>query len=243
MEARSYFRFITLMFFSSLLFISIGCKKDDGDGDDVLKDIDGNTYRSVTINDQVWMQENLRTTKFNDGSSIDLVTGKTEWTNLKEPGYCWYNNDESVHKQPFGALYNYYSVATGKLCPTGWRIPSTDDFKRLELYLDMDPIEADNLGWRGTGLNIGGQLKSTEEAYWIPPNNGATNETGFSARGSGGRSLLGEFIYLKQYGYLWTSTVVDNEFAVMRGFGSAQRTIFKSHYQKEYGFPVRCIKN
>ncbi len=71
-----------------------------------IVDIDGNYYNIVTIGSQTWMQENLKTTKYNDGTAIPLVTDPTTWINLTTPGYCWYNNDTATYKSTYGALYN-----------------------------------------------------------------------------------------------------------------------------------------
>ena len=86
-----------------LLIISSGCKKNDEEPL-VIKDGDGNVYTSVTIGNQVWLKQNLKTTKFNDETTIPLVTGNTDWNSLSAPGYCWYNNDEATYKSDYGAL-------------------------------------------------------------------------------------------------------------------------------------------
>jgi hypothetical protein len=90
---------------------------------DSLTDIDGNVYKTLKIGAQTWMKENLRTTKFNDGHVIPLVEAGSVWIKLKQPAYCWYNND-TIHKNLYGTLYNWYAIETGKLCPLGWHIPS-----------------------------------------------------------------------------------------------------------------------
>jgi hypothetical protein len=90
---------------------------------ETVTDIDGNTYHTIKNGKQTWMTENLRTTRLNDGSKIPLVTNNLIWMDLKQPAYCWYNNNENKNKG-FGALYNWYTVETGKLCPVGWHVPS-----------------------------------------------------------------------------------------------------------------------
>jgi len=99
-----------------------------------ITDIDGNYYTTVTIGTQVWMVENLKTTKYNDGTGIPLVTDNTVWCNLSTPGYCWYNNDETTYKNPYGALYNWHTVHTGKLCPSGWHVPTDSEWITLTSY-------------------------------------------------------------------------------------------------------------
>jgi hypothetical protein len=97
-------------------------------------DIDGNTYPTIGIGGQRWTAEDLKTTKFNDGTSIPLVPDSSQWISLTTPGYCWYNND-STYKKTYGALYNGYSIQTGKLCPTGWHIPTIKEWFTLAYYL------------------------------------------------------------------------------------------------------------
>ena len=96
-----------------------------------VSDIDGNLYKTIQIGSQIWMAENLKTTKFNDGADIPLVESNSEWSGLFVPGYCYYNIDPGSYKQIYGALYNWYAVNTGKLCPDGWRVPSSEDIEIL----------------------------------------------------------------------------------------------------------------
>jgi hypothetical protein len=84
-------------------------------------------YKTVKIGTQAWMAENLIATTFNDGSAIPLVSGSPEWFALISPGYCWYGNDLLSYKDSYGALYNGYAVQTGKLCPSGWHVPTIDE--------------------------------------------------------------------------------------------------------------------
>src|SRR4030043_1071771 len=102
-----------------------------------ISDADGNTYATVTIGSQIWMKENLKTTRLNSGTSIPLVTDNTGWANSITPVYCWYNNNESTYKNIYGALYNWYTVTTGNLCPLGWHVPTDGDWKILEMHLGM----------------------------------------------------------------------------------------------------------
>jgi uncharacterized protein (TIGR02145 family) len=144
------------------------CEKDDE-----ITDKDDNTYTAVTIGTQVWIIENLKTTKYNDGTTIPNITDNEVWANLTTPGYCWYDNDASTFKAIYGALYNWYAVNTGKLCPLGWHIPTRDDYTTLMLFLDTDGTWDNN--------DAGGKLKETGTIHWLSPNIGATNESGFTA--------------------------------------------------------------
>jgi hypothetical protein len=91
---------------------------------DMVTDVDGNEYKTMKIRDQIWMTENLKTTRFNDGTPIPLVDNILKWQQIQLPAFCWYNNDEKTNKKSMGALYNWYAVETGKLCPIGWHVPS-----------------------------------------------------------------------------------------------------------------------
>ena len=99
-----------------------------------LEDIDGNQYDVVKIGNQAWMSENLKTTKYNDGSEIPLVTDGTTWSNLTTPAFCWYI-DDAAYADTYGAYYNWYTIEAGNLCPTDWHIPTDADWSIMENYL------------------------------------------------------------------------------------------------------------
>jgi len=109
-----------------------------------LKDIDGNSYKTVTIGSQVWMAENLKTTKYNDGTSIPMIPENNAWTGLTSPAFSWYNNDSTENKKTYGALYNWYTVNTNKLCPTGWHVPADAEWMTLTTYLKDLEMQAVN---------------------------------------------------------------------------------------------------
>ena len=136
-----------------------------------VSDADGNFYKIVTIGTQTWMAENLKTTKYNDGTDIPYVTDYSTWLGLKTGAYCWPKNDFN-NKDIYGGLYNWYTISTGKLCPKGWHIPSYEEWTTLIDYLG------------GEGV-AGGKMKTTGTTYWATPNRGATNLSGFSALPSG----------------------------------------------------------
>jgi len=94
-----------------------------------VKDADGNEYKTITIGNQVWMAENLRTTRYADGSAIPQVAGDEAWATSSSPAFCWYQNDSAANAARYGALYNWYAVdaaANGNtsICSPGWRIPT-----------------------------------------------------------------------------------------------------------------------
>lgn len=193
------------------------------------KDVDGNIYNTVTIGTQVWMTENLKVTRFNDGSAIPLVTDNTEWSNLLSPGYCWYKND-TAFAHTYGALYNWYTVDVGKLCPAGWHIPKDQEWTTLTTYLGGENI-------------AGGKLKEAGTDYWYNPNTGATNETGFSALPGGYRDLKGEFYYMGYYGYWWSTSAIGSANAWSRYIPYNTCTVEKFPNDKKSGFSVRCVRD
>lgn len=145
-----------------------------------VSDIDGNIYKTIQIGAQAWMAENLKTTKFNDGSPIPYIADATDWSQLSAPGYCWYNNDAESFKTVIGALYNWYTTDVagngGKnVCPSGWHVPTDPEWTILTDYLG--------------GLSVaGGKLKESGISHWQSPNINASNESGFTAIPGGYRS-------------------------------------------------------
>jgi uncharacterized protein (TIGR02145 family) len=206
-----------------------------------VTDIDGNIYNVVRIGKQLWMKENLKTIKYNDATTIPLVTDNTAWSNLTTPGYCLYDNDAPTYKDTYGILYNWYAASTTNLCPTGWHVPSDDEWKELERFLGMSHAEADNYGLRGT--DEGGKLKETSTAYWMSPNTGATNESNFSALGAGFRNDDGEFGNIFIWGDWWSASMGSTTTAWARTLHYDDAKVYRGNYYKKLGFSVRCIKN
>lgn len=220
-----------LVFLAALLFIVSSCKKND---EETITDADGNLYTSVTIGTQVWMVENLKTTRFNDGTDIPLITENTQWPNASSPAYCWYDNNIS-NKEPFGALYNWHSVNTGKLCPAGWHVPTQNDWEELIDFLGGDVVAGGKLKTPGT---IEGG-----DGIWYQPNVDATNETGFTAVPGGMRSA--DFFDINYGGVWWTSTEYSPERAFYYYINNYNAEIGDSDTggTKNSGFSVRCMKD
>ncbi len=206
-----------------MLFLLSACHKNS------VKDVDGNVYKTVTIGKQVWMAENLKTTKLNDGSGIPLVTEYDSWLKMKFPAYCWYENDSS-NKYEWGAFYNWYTVNTNKLCPTGWHVPTYEDWQTLK----------NNSKLPG---NAGGELKEAGTSHWKTPNTGANNSSGFDALPGGYRSYNGTFNYIRIAGYWWSSSKASDEHVYFMNlqYKSGLMNIYYS--EKQNGFCVRCLKN
>ncbi len=202
-----------------------------------ISDIEGNIYKTVVIGTQLWMAENLKTTRFNDNLPIPLITDDIIWSNLIDPAYCWVLNDIS-YKDLYGAMYNWYTVETGKLCPAGWHVPSDNEFIALELYLGMPPDQTDLWEWRGT--NEGTQMKS--QVGWDGGGNG-TNTSGFSALPGGYRfARNGSFNNIGDITYWWSSTEIDSE-SFYRRLDSSNNGIFRGATSRKGGKYIRCLKN
>ncbi len=180
-------------------------------------------YLTVKINNLIWMANDLRTIQYNDGSFI------TEGPNVASltPAFCWYNNAQNA---VYGALYNWYAVNTGKLCPTGWRVPS--DFEWIELAVSLG------------GENVtGGKLKETGTTNWINPNYAATDEVGFTALPAG--RYEGSFRNRGYAGSWWTSTEIPGgSFAYYRSIYNEMASVIKIYYESRSNyFSVRCVKD
>lgn len=197
-----------------------------------LSDIDGNIYNTIVIGTQVWMTVNLKTTKYSDNTVIPMVTDNILWGSLTTPAYCWYKNDQNFNKNNYGALYNWYSVTTGKLCPVGWHVPSETEWRILTDYLGGESIAS-------------GRLKETGLAHWISPNSGASNEFGFTARPGGYRTGLssGTFRTLGFYGWWWASTEENSISARVRLLAYDASEVASGTGIKKNGYSVRCIKD
>jgi uncharacterized protein (TIGR02145 family) len=223
-----------------VLIFTSGCKKDNPEityGS--MTDQAGNVYKTVEIGTQTWMAENLKTTKFNDNSSIPNVTGNSAWSNLTTPGYCWYNNDEATNKPLYGALYNWYAAKTGKLCPTGWHVPTDTEFKTLEMSLGMTQSQADVTLWRGT--NEGDQMKST--TGWKTGENG-TNTSGFSALPGGYRyHQNGVFNNIGELGYWWCFNESAPTLGYYRRLDGNNDGVYRDGTLKAAGKYIRCVKD
>ncbi len=210
-----------------------------------IADVDGNTYNTVLIGTQVWMAENLKTTKYNDNTGIPLITADGAWAATTTDAYCWYANVETTNKPLYGAIYNWFAVNTGKLCPVGWHVPSEVEYQTLEQFLGMDPSELSLYEWRGT--DQGAQMKST--TGWAAGMNG-TNKSGWSAL-PGGYRYGGSGVYndAGNLSYWWTATAdpVNAFYRRLDGVdpvtGLAQNQVYRSGVIKQGGKYVRCIKN
>lgn len=216
-----------------------------------VTDIDGNVYNTVEIGTQVWMQENLKTTHYQNGKAIPLVTDAFEWGTINTPAYCNFNNNQSI-ANIYGRMYNWYAVDdTNKLCPAGWHVPSHNEWTILERAICTSstcvtdfPFDTAR-GWAGT--DEGDKLKEAGEAHWSAGNTG-TNTSGFTALPGGYRNTY-EFRELGNDGYWWTST--ENPFKGRSDGWAFSRHLFVVDDQIDrldqtfmrWGFSVRCVRD
>lgn len=232
-----------------ILLYSAGCKKDDNYDPTTrgkVTDIDGNVYNTDTIGTQIWMKENLKTTKYRNGDLIPNVTVKADWSTLTSGAYCWFNNDSTVNKATYGALYNWYAVSDSRnIAPKGWHVPTDAEWKVLEVFLGMTSAEADIRGWRGT--NQGCKLKEMGSLHWQYNNTTSTNSSGFTALPGNRRDQGGVFpsdrLDVGWSGYWWSATENDSSSAWDRQLHSNYDTEGRSPTDKRFGFSIRCVKD
>ena len=195
-----------------------------------ITDIDNNVYQTVMIGSQCWMRENLRTTRYNNGVSMPDVTDDYTWNSSNTGAYCNYNNDTD-YVNPYGHLYNWFAVGdSNKICPTGWHVSTDADWTALTDFL-------------GSLDYIGGELKETDTIHWAPPNEGATNETRFTAIGGGFRSYDVGFSSIRVFCHYWTADECGFSDGWFRLMGSGSTRVTKYHFSKTLGMNVRCVRN
>ena len=190
---------------------------------------DNEKYKTVKIGNQIWMAENLRTSRFNDGTPVPLVTDGVVWAELTTPGYCWYDNDVRENIGIYGGLYNWYTVKSGKLCPKGWHVPTDNDWTMLTTFLGEDAA--------------GNKLKETGTTHWNSPVTEANNVTGFSAIPGGSRNENGAFLKIGNFGYFWSSTGDSRTNAWYRLMIYNTSFVSRGSLNKKHGFSVRCLKD
>ncbi len=204
-----------------------------------ITDSEGNTYGTVQIGTQCWMKENL-----NIGIMINGNTNQTDNNFIEK--YCYGNS--AVNCDVYGGLYQWdemmqYVVTEGAqgICPTGWHLPSDDEWKTMEMAIGMSQVQADATGNRGTN-NEGGKLKETGFAHWYSPNNGATNITGFTGLPGGLGTGGGPFYTLTYNGFFWTSTN-NGSTSWSRSLSYYFQQVGRDYIDPSYGYSVRCVRD
>ena len=212
---------------------------------------DGKTYNTVLIGSQCWMAENLNIGDRVDGQYDQFNDGDFD-------KYCY--DDDTLNCDTYGGLYQWAEmvqylngatnttswspIPTGNvqgICPTGWHLPTDDEWKTLEMFLGMSQSEADQTGWRGT--DEGGKIKEAGYAHWNSPNTGATNSSGFTTLPGGNRNSAGLFNYLDFYGGWWSSTENTGTSSWRRYLYYGNDQVYRHNSIKTSGRSVRCLKN
>ncbi len=200
-----------------------------------VTDIENRIYHTVNIGTQVWLMENLAGTKYNDGNSIPLVTDQALWNNLNTPAYCWYNNEKPQAGDFKGALYNWHAVNTGKLCPSGFHIPTIEEWTVLTTYLGGPSAAA-------------GEMKKPGEMQWPNVPNSPINSDSclFWGIACGVRDTITGFEADNGCGVFetcryWSSTpsVTSNAWSLILYNGNAEAV----EYSRKNGLSVRCLKD
>lgn len=235
-----------------LLFIVFSCQEENID-EGIVTDIDGNVYRTVTIGSQVWMAENLKTTRYQNGDKIPNVKAEADWNSLKTGAYCDYDNNPE-NSEKYGRLYNHYVIGDEReIAPKGWRVPTTDDWWQLLDYMDANYEDvakafAAKEGWLQLSGGIGDDFSKN-------------NESGFSAMAGGRRVSNGDpdwpsapFMHMGILATWWGDTGVLNDAEENIGSlsillsnhpvaGSPYRIARNDSEGRKSGMSIRCIKN
>lgn len=223
------------------------CRKDVDS--DLISDSEGNIYTSVKIGNQNWMVENLKTTKFNDGTPITNVTDDIAWSELITSAYCWYENNVSSNKNIYGALYNWYAVNNGKLCPSGWHVPSNDEWIILETYLtengyNYDGSTAGNKFAKALASDAGWNSSTADGSVGNTDFVDKRNATGFTALPGGVRDANATmFGSIGNFGIWWTASEGSASTAWDRGIDYRYSSVGRLNVNKSHGFSVRCLKD
>ncbi len=201
---------------------------------------DNKSYKTVTIGTQIWMAENL-----NFGTRVDGTTAQTDNSTIEK--YCY--EDLTTNCDTYGGLYQWdemmqYVITAGTqgVCPTGWHLPTDDEWKTLEKHLGMTQAQADGTNYRGT--DQGSQLAGNE-SLWTNgtlDQNGAFGSSGFSALPSGYRDISGTFNSQSDDAYFWSSSI-SSGFAWLRNVYYSNPMVYRHDTDKSFGFSVRCVRD
>ncbi len=183
------------------------------------------------------MQKNLSVSKYRNGDDVSMVFEDEIWSSTLSGAYTFYNND-IANEALYAKLYSWFAVVDERgLCPAGWHIPSDVEWSILENSLEGNAV-------------AGGKMKSigdfeTGSGVWFPPNEQASNLSGFNGLPGGYRYPSGQYFGLSIFGFWWSSTESSSDTAWGRYLSYDSSTIFPNvnHNNKRHAFSVRCIKD
>lgn len=210
----------------------------------IITDYDGNFYSTVLIGTQCWMRENLTTTHYADGTSLVDGTNAGDVSGDTITKYWFVHNNDMNFKYIYGLLYSWAAVMKGAassnsspsgvqgICPTGWHMPSKSEWEILDSYL-------------GGNFAAGGKMKEAGTIYWLSPNQGATNSSGFTGLPGGNRLDAGTFSNFSVGGYWWSTTVPDYNITLAYDFYlfNTDQNLTSYGNNRPIGFSARCIKD
>lgn len=220
---RIYKKTILIALLSTIVGLSNNAKAQ------TVTDIDGNTYNTVTIGNQVWMQENLTVTKYSNGDPIGTTTPDTLDISLEtSPKYQWRPENNDSLLAIYGRWYTWYTAADSRnVCPTGWHVPTDAEWTTLTNFLG------------GNLDSVGGPLKEVGTTHWISPNTGADNSSGFTALPGGGRE---PYSWIGLTGCFWTSTLYFSTYAKYRRISNDETEVYAGGTNMYYGYSIRCME-
>jgi uncharacterized protein (TIGR02145 family) len=198
-----------------------------------ILDYEENVYNTVIIGDQTWMAENLEATMYRNGELIETTTlPESDISGESTPRYQWAYEGNVTYPATYGRLYTWHTVTDNRnVCPTGWHIPSDAEWTTLETTLG--------------GFNIAGsKLKEAGNSHWISPYNlDASNESCFKALPGGYRNETGNYAFMGNNGYWWSSTASDVNTSWIRSLTVQTGQVSRVDFIKNNGASVRCVKD
>jgi uncharacterized protein (TIGR02145 family) len=184
----------------------------------------------ITIGTQTWTLKNLDVATYKNGDPIPEEQNPTAWANLTTGAWCYYANN-TANGTTYGKLYNWYAVNDPRgLAPNGYHIPTDAEWTTLSTYLGGEPI-------------AGGKMKEIGTSHWLSPNTGATNSSFFTGLPGGYRGDNEDFTNIGAYGYWWSSSEFNTNFAWCRSLNSNFGNVRRDYSDKRNGFSVRCLRD
>lgn len=203
-------------------------------------DANGNSYAVVQIGNQLWMAENLHTGKYQTGEDVNLVPDNRAWSGMTTGAYCSYSSLET-NSDIYGHLYNWYAATDSRsIAPHGWHVPSDAEWHRMILAIDKDATLTDGVA---ESFIAGGMLKETGTSLWSSPNEGATNEFGFSALPAGSRYSNGTYNFLNTYAHWWCTDQKTDANAWLRYIPNDWTDFERIAVEKKFGLSLRCVQD